>query len=648
MLTRFFSSLTGDCYVAVAGLPEARKDHAVVMARFARDCLYKLKNLLPQLEQRLGPDTSDLSIRVGLHSGPVTAGVLRGERARFQLFGDTGKNESLTFLPNMHTENHSWRNSRIVSRSILVNTASRIETTGARDRIHVSQETANILTEAGKGHWLREREDKVVAKGKGQLSTFWLEMKAGSAKSTMSSGSTSDDASEARMAPPVLAQSNDDEAKMARLVSWTTDVLARSLRAIVARRKSTSERSDPEAVLDMLEGRLAGKNSGKQAGTVIDEVQEVITLPQFDAKAAKRAMDPESIELAKNVMDQLHDYVRTIAAMYHNNPFHSFDHVSHVNMSVAKLLSRIVAPDLGDEDNEDVSVNEKTLHDHTYGITSDPLTQFAVLFSATVHDVDHQGVPNAQLVKEKASVAMVYQNKSVAEQNSVDIAWDLLMDEKFRDLRRTIYATSAEFYHFRCLVVNSVLATDIMDKDLGAARKERWNKAFSETPLDNSDHADPTKSVNRKATIVIEHLIQASDVAHTMQHWHIFRVRIFNRINLSRDCSLVAHGLIHPCSHICLSCSLQKWNSRLFEEMSHAYYSGRSDKNPADNWYEGEIGFFDFYVIPLAKKLKDCGVFGVSSDEYLNFALKNRSEWEVKGQEIVSEMVEAWNQKNKV
>lgn len=38
----------------------------------------------------------------------------------------------------------------------------------------------------------------------------------------------------------------------------------------------------------------------------------------------------------------------------------------------------------------------------------------------------------------------------------------------------------------------------------------------------------------------------------------------------------------------------------------------------------GELGFFDNYVIPLAKKLKECGVFGVSSDEYLNYALENR------------------------
>lgn len=79
----------GDCYVAVAGLPEPREDHAVCMARFARDCLLKTRELTKELELTLGPDTADLAMRIGLHSGPVTAGVLRGDRPRFQLFGDT-------------------------------------------------------------------------------------------------------------------------------------------------------------------------------------------------------------------------------------------------------------------------------------------------------------------------------------------------------------------------------------------------------------------------------------------------------------------------------------------------------------------------------------------------------------------------------
>jgi hypothetical protein len=48
--------------------------------------------------------------------------------------------------------------------------------------------------------------------------------------------------------------------------------------------------------------------------------------------------------------------------------------------------------------------------------------------------------------------------------------------------------------------------------------------------------------------------------------------------------------------------------------MYAAYESGRSDKNPAEGWYKGELWFFDNYVIPLAKKLEECNVFGVSSD----------------------------------
>jgi class 3 adenylate cyclase len=79
----------GDCYVAVSGLPEPDPNHAVTMAKFARDCLHKMKDIVHHLETTLGPDTSDLRLRVGLNSGPTTAGVLRGEKSRFQLFGDT-------------------------------------------------------------------------------------------------------------------------------------------------------------------------------------------------------------------------------------------------------------------------------------------------------------------------------------------------------------------------------------------------------------------------------------------------------------------------------------------------------------------------------------------------------------------------------
>lgn len=283
-------------------------------------------------------------------------------------------------------------------------------------------------------------------------------------------------------------------------------------------------------------------------------------------------------------------------------PFHNFEHASHVALSVTKLLSRIVAhsSDLIDGEGKCVA---STLHDHTYGITSDPLTQFACVLSALIHDVDHQGVPNTTLALENARVAQVYKNKSIAEQNSIDIAWDLLMDDYYKELRSTIYRTDVEMQRFRQLVVNTVMATDIMDKDLKNLRNDRWERAFCVKEINE----DPHVTINRKATIVIEHLIQASDVAHTMQHWHVYR----------------------------------KWNQRLFEEMYKAYKEGRSDVDPSENWYKGEIGFFDFYIIPLAKKLKDCGVFGVASDEYLNYAVQNRQQWETHGREIVNELKES-------
>ena len=176
------------------------------------------------------------------------------------------------------------------------------------------------------------------------------------------------------------------------------------------------------------------------------------------------------------------------------------------------------------------------------------------------------------------------------------------MKPEYEALRNAICSTEADWTRFRQLVVNSVMATDIVDKELKDLRNERWDKAFKGEFIEEDLNTDR----NRKATIVIEHLIQASDISHTMQHWHIYR----------------------------------KWNERLFFELYRAYVEGKAEKNPAEFWFKGEIGFFNFYIIPLTKKLKDCGVFGVSSDEYLNYAQKNLAEWQNKGEDITKEMLQ--------
>jgi class 3 adenylate cyclase len=147
----------GDCYVAAIGLPTPQNDHAVIMVRFADDCMRRMRQLTAELATSLGDDTANLEIRIGLHSGPVTGGVLRGQKSRFQLFGDT------------------------------MNTASRMESNGMSGRIHVSQETAEELCAKGKSTWVTSREDKIVAKGKGEMQTYWVNVRATALSTSQSS-----------------------------------------------------------------------------------------------------------------------------------------------------------------------------------------------------------------------------------------------------------------------------------------------------------------------------------------------------------------------------------------------------------------------------------------------------------------------------
>jgi len=131
----------------VTGIPRPQERHFTIMVRFAQECQVALRKEVEGLAPKLGEQTLELGMRVGLHSGAVTAGVLRGEKARFQLFGDT------------------------------MNVASRMESNGQKNRIHVSEDTANLLIRAGKGHWVTAREEKITAKGKGEMQTYWIEMK---------------------------------------------------------------------------------------------------------------------------------------------------------------------------------------------------------------------------------------------------------------------------------------------------------------------------------------------------------------------------------------------------------------------------------------------------------------------------------------
>jgi len=128
-------------------------------------------------------------------------------------------------------------------------------------------------------------------------------------------------------------------------------------------------------------------------------------------------------------------------------------------------MSRIIDPQEGNsrKKKKECDLDDRALHERSLGIQSDPLTQFACCFSAIIHDLDHTGVPNTVLVKEENPLAHKYNNKSVAEQNSVDLAWNLLMGSEYEELRNCICCNSEEFSRFRSLVVNSVMGKNLVN-----------------------------------------------------------------------------------------------------------------------------------------------------------------------------------------
>jgi hypothetical protein len=391
-------------------------------------------------------------------------------------------------------------------------------------------------------------------------------------------------------------------------VEWNADVLLRLLNQIIAKRGVLGKSGwdeDEEPVLERKEG----------VTTPFEEVSEVIDLPGFDTKAYTH---PKAIDVDPQVAAQLREFVSAIASAYRSNPFHCLQHASQVTMAVTKLISRIVVSDFIEEEaqqyTEEENSDEETpqvtetiashLHNHTFGLTSDPLTQFAVVLSALIHAVDHRGISNADLAKEEPKAAAQFKGRGLTEQRSVDKAWAKLMEPQFKALRRCIYADESELKRFRQVVVNSVLATDIDDVELQSLRAQRWSKTFGAGFLELTE-----EDSNRKATIVLECLMQSSDVFHSMQHWHVYL----------------------------------KWSERLFNEMNTAFKAGRSKEDPAITWYKLELEFFDNYVIPLAMQLKDIDAFVVGSDEYLNYALKNRQRWASTGKDVCAALIFKYN-----
>jgi hypothetical protein len=104
-------------------------------------------------------------------------------------------------------------------------------------------------------------------------------------------------------------------------------VLICLLKKIVARRSVVN--------LDMKEEEASA------GGTIaLDELREVIPMPDYNPEAAVKMASDSTVEISsvEVVRSELRDYICRIASNYHDNPFHNFEHASHVALSADKLL----------------------------------------------------------------------------------------------------------------------------------------------------------------------------------------------------------------------------------------------------------------------------------------------------------------------
>ena len=124
----------GDGYMVAVGIPEPREDHAEVAARLSLTMLETFDAIRSEID-------APIQLRIGVHTGPAIAGVIGERKFAYDIWGTT------------------------------VNIASRMESHGAADRVHVSKTVADRLS----GQFSFVPRGAIEVKGAGLMETFWLE-----------------------------------------------------------------------------------------------------------------------------------------------------------------------------------------------------------------------------------------------------------------------------------------------------------------------------------------------------------------------------------------------------------------------------------------------------------------------------------------
>ena len=529
----------------------------------------------------------------------------------------------------------------------------------------------------------------------------------------------------ARHPPGSIEHPPDSEA----LAEFASSILERRLTDVVRYRREAKladkSVSSSASSLDGGGGGVGFINGGTfKKGDLLDALL-LEDKKKTSSSSSSVQHDNDRILLTSRCRSQLRKFVKHVASKYHDNKYHGLEHAVHVTMSANKLLEMIhdgSVENTLDSSSEDFMASEPYLkaglqdlsdsdsfirngskfstkaaaassssskksppsapdEQHPSHSYSDTFAKFAFVFAAFIHDVDHQGVPNARLVAEDDPICTTYGRISVAEKHSIKVAFRTLNESDYDEFRSAVYETNEEKLRLHRIIHSLVLSTDIASPERMRETKKRWHEAFSRPVPDHGPLAFSRLSLAGKysatkeiATVQASKLqLVACDVDNTRKKEGKYEARgelLKRRNSMTRTLQMeggqtveyfasssdeddikvaLRHSVMletmlnvadvaHATQAWELFCF---WNRKLYEELYGAFKAGRSDNDPSAEWYQNELDFFRLYIIPLSEKLKKSGMFGDRGEEWINNALRIRDRWKSEGEQVTQAMIDA-------
>lgn len=353
----------------------------------------------------------------------------------------------------------------------------------------------------------------------------------------------------------------------------------------------------------------------------------------FEARLQEivKARNKDHSPLCSQVKEEILAYVTHIEGLYNDVEYHNFEHAFHVFYSMNGLLTKLQQ-----------SHNDPQHNGPLADRFNDPIVIFALIFSALVHDVAHTGKSNQILADHNHTITKQYSH-SYAERFSIDLSLEVLFMDEYTHFRSTLMPETRHKVIFGKILFCSILITDIANSNsmrMGKARYHLLNY-IRETYQDDVNKADEefqdypcihplnpvlediysklcltnheiekykndlniTTKNDLELCVLIEHIMQISDVVHNMQDWRNFI----------------------------------KWNYRLYKELM-VCHSLQLMPDPSENWNTGQIAFMDKYVVPLAERTEtNLGNFA----NLVSLVKENMNKWESCGKTITQNFVEA-------